>query len=241
MWTSDAVRAAGRTARRLARLAPLALLAAAARDADAQGAVRGELALVERPGAAAADLRGALLWLEPRGGAAAAPAAPRGGSILMRGREFSPRVLPVAVGGSVGFPNDDPFSHNVFSNADAAPFDLGLYRRGVTRAATFPTAGVYPIHCNIHSKMVAFVVAVPDAWIARPDAAGRFAFADVPAGAYVLHAWHERASAPHAQPLVVSPGGAPGVRVTLDARAYVPAPHLNKFGRPYAVLRTDRY
>ena len=222
-------------------LALVASIALCAAHADAQGAVRGELALVERPGAERADLRGSVLWLEPRGASAPAPAAPREGSILMRGREFSPHVLPVAVGGSVGFPNDDPFSHNVFSNADAAPFDLGLYRRGVTRAAGFPKAGVYPIHCNIHSKMVAFVVAVPDAWIAHPDAAGRFAFAGVPAGSYVLHAWHERASSPHAQPITVRADGAAGVRVTLDARAYVPAPHLNKFGRPYAVLRTDRY
>lgn len=224
-----------------AAVAVVASIALDARAADAQGAVRGELALAERPGADAADLRGALLWLEPRGATPGAPALPREGSILMRGREFSPHVLPVAVGGSVGFPNDDPFSHNVFSSADAAPFDLGLYRRGVTRVAAFPKAGVYPIHCNIHSKMVAFVVAVPDAWIARPDGAGRFAFAGVPAGSYVLHAWHERASAPHAQPITVEAAGAAGVRVTLDARAYVRAPHLNKFGRPYAVLRTDRY
>jgi len=31
------------------------------------------------------------------------------------------------------------------------------------------------------------------------------------------------------------------VQLTLDARAYVPAPHLNKFGLPYTATRADRY
>jgi hypothetical protein len=138
-------------------------------------------------------------------------------------------VLPVAAGRTVAFPNRDPFSHNVFSNADQGPFDLGLYRRGATRGATFARPGVYPIYCNIHSKMVSFVVAVPTPWVAQPAADGGFALAGVPPGRYVLHAWHERAAAT-----------AP-VRVVLDARAWVAGPHLNKYGRPYAATRADRY
>ena len=203
--------------------------------------MRGELALVQRPDADAADLRDAVVWLEPRGHAVTGRDLPADGTIAMRDREFRPHVLPVLVGGAVAFPNQDPFSHNVFSNADGGPFDLGLYRRGATRAAAFPKAGVYPVYCNIHSKMVSFVVAVPAALVARVDAAGRFAIADVPAGAYVLHAWHERGAAELTRELAVPAAGASGVRLALDARAYVSAPHLNKFGRPYSLMRADRY
>jgi len=211
-------------------------------SAAAQGAVRGELSLVQRPGADAADLRDAVVWLESRErGASAVGGAPRDGTIGMRDREFRPHVLAVAAGGAVAFPNEDPFSHNVFSNADLGPFDLGLYRRGATRTATFPRAGVYPIYCNIHSKMVSFVIAVPTPWVARADAAGRFAIERVPAGAYVLHAWHERAGAELTRELDVPAAGAASIQVALDARAYVAAPHLNKFGRPYALMRADRY
>ncbi len=88
--------------------------------------------------------------------------------------------------------------------------------------------------------MVSYVVAVPGALVARPDRDGRFALPAVPAGAYVLHAWHERAGEV-TRALVVGRGGADDVRLALDARAFVPAPHLNKFGRPYTAARADRY
>ena len=202
--------------------------------------MRGQVTLLERAGVAPGDVRGAVLWLEERG-RPSSPRAPHEGRIAMRGREFLPHVLTVPVGSAVGFPNQDPFSHNVFSNVDHGPFDLGLYRRGATRSATFGRAGVYPIYCNIHSKMVSFVVAVPSAWVVQPGADGAFAIDDVPEGTYALHAWHERSATELVQELTVPAGGLSGVRVVLDARAWVAAPHLNKFGRPYAVTRADRY
>jgi plastocyanin len=231
VWSSDA--------RRTVVTALGTLLAA--RAAVAQGSVRGAVSLVERAGASPGDLRGAVVWLVERD----APDAPaRGASadtIAMRDREFLPHVLRVAVGSSVAFPNQDPFSHNVFSNVEPAPFDLGLYRRGVTRAASFSRPGVYPIYCNIHSKMVSFVVAVPTRWAAQPAADGGFVIDGVPAGRYVVHAWHERGASELVQELTVPASGLAGVRLAIDARAYVSGPHLNKYGRPYALTRADRY
>lgn len=219
------------------------LLATLARAAAGQGTVAGVLTLEERPGAERGDPRTAVVYLEARGVQAASTggSALREGTIAMRGREFRPHVRIVLAGGSVGFPNEDPFSHNVFSNVDLGPFDLGLYRRGVTRSATFARPGVYPIYCNIHSKMVSFVVAVPTPWATQPDSDGRFALQGVPAGTYVLHAWHERGAAEVRREVVVPSSGEVTANVTVDARAYVDAPHLNKFGRPYMVLRADRY
>jgi hypothetical protein len=159
----------------------------------------------------------------------------------MRGREFVPHVRAVLAGSSVAFPNEDPFSHNVFSNVELGPFDLGLYRRGATRVASFPRPGVYPIYCNIHSKMVSFVVAVPGALVAQPDSDGRFVLRRVPAGRYLLHAWHERGRDEVVQEIVVPASGVENLLLGIDARAYVAAPHLNKFGRPYIVMRADRY
>lgn len=211
----------------------------------AQGVVSGQLAVVERQGAERTDLRAAVVYLEPRGrvaqpGGGGRP-TPRDAVIAMTGREFVPHVRVILAGGQVAFPNQDPFSHNVFSNAEAGPFDLGLYRRGASRSATFPRAGIYPIYCNIHSRMVSFVIAVPSPLVAVVAADGRFTIPDVPAGTYQLHAWHERAGARVTREVVVPATGLAGQRVVLDTRAHVPGPHLNKFGLPYAATREDRY
>jgi hypothetical protein len=127
----------------------------------------------------------------------------------------------------------------VFSNTVPGSFDLGLYRRGATRTATFEQPGVYPIYCNIHARMVSYVVAVPGRHVAFVDRTGAFALQDVPVGTYRLHVWHERA-ARLSQEVVVTGAGA-SVRLSLDARGYVAGAHLNKFGVPYSSTRSDRY
>jgi plastocyanin len=206
--------------------------------------VSGQLVLVERQGVEPSDLRSAVVYLEAPGRvfhSSSARLELREASIAMTGREFVPHVRIVLAGGSVAFPNQDPFSHNVFSNAEAGPFDLGLYRRGASRVASFPRAGIYPVYCNIHSRMVSFVLAVPTPNAVFAGADGRFSIPDVAPGTYVLRVWHERAGSSVVRQIDVPPGGLSGQRVVLDARAYIPGPHLNKFGLPYAATRVDRY
>jgi len=214
-----------------------------ASQALAQASVSGVLTLDERPGIDKGDLREAVIYLEPESRIVSINdvSRTRSTSIAMRGREFLPHVRVVMAGGSVAFPNEDPFSHNVFSNVDLGPFDLGLYRRGATRSAVFPRPGVYPIYCNIHSKMVSFVVAVPAPYATQPDDDGHFTLRGVPAGSYVLHAWHERGATELSREITVPPAGLSQLQLTIDARTYVDAPHYNKFGRPYAVIRADKY
>lgn len=208
---------------------------------QAQGAVRGTLAMLEKAGVSTRDLSDAVIYLESPGrmthdGRDALATA----KIDMHRREFEPHVQIVRVGGTVGFPNSDPFSHNVFSNSALGAFDLGLYRSGVTRGATFPRAGAYAIYCNIHARMVSFVLAVPTPWVARAERGGQFVIGGVPAGTYRLHVWHERAPEV-VQELVVGPTGVAGLALTLDARGYVAKPHPNKFGAVYPATRADRY
>lgn len=224
-------------------LAAAGMLLSLAPVALAQGTVNGTLSLEERTGAERGDIRSAVVYLEPRERAIPVSDVPsmRSRVIEMHGREFRPHVTIVQTGGTVAFPNEDPFSHNVFSNVDLGPFDLGLYRRGATRTATFGRAGVYPIYCNIHSMMVSFVVAVPSTWATQPDESGHFVLRGVPAGRYVIHAWHEHGAREVTREIVVSENGIDALPLVIDARTYVEAPHLNKFGRPYALIRDDRY
>jgi plastocyanin len=220
-----------------------AVFAAAAPPAPThmRSTVRGRVTLQERGGVRTTDLENAVVWLEPLDAAAGSAAAPLATvpGISMESRRFRPMVRVVTPGSQVPFPNDDPFRHNVFSNAGPAAFDLGLYGRGEARRATFARAGVYPIFCNIHARMVAYVVAVPTRWHAQAAGDGSFEIAGVPAGRWRLHAWHDRGGQ---RSVELTVGAAPAAAdVALDARNWRPVPHRNKFGQAYPPESHDRY
>lgn len=206
----------------------------------AQGTVSGTVHIIERGAKSSRDLADAVVFLDPESAGMPSGGAAESAVVNMTGREFVPHVQIVRVGGTVAYPNKDPFSHNVFSNSALGAFDLGLYRTGASRAAPFPLGGVYAIYCNIHARMVNFVIAVATPFVARVRADGSFLLRNVPPGSYRLHAWHER-TGELVQGVTVPPGGTEGLSIALDARAYVPAPHPDKFGKPYATTRADRY
>jgi len=206
----------------------------------AQGTVSGSVHLIERGTKTSKDIDDAVVFLDAEGGSARSGSVVEGAVVNMKGREFAPHVQIVRVGGTVAYPNKDPFSHNVFSNSALGAFDLGLYRTGASRSVPFVREGVYAIYCNIHARMVNFVVAVTTPYVARVGADGSFQLRNVPAGTYRLRAWHERATE-SVQTVTVPASGSTGLSITLDARAYVPSPHPDKFGKPYATTRADRY
>ncbi|MEP6831820.1 MAG: carboxypeptidase regulatory-like domain-containing protein [Gemmatimonas sp.] len=225
---------------RLRRVLGALALSMVATAANAQATVSGHVTLQESGRKPTNDIGTAIVWLAPVGFVDNRPdTIPRQAAIAMRTREFLPHVSIVAAGGSVQFPNDDPFSHNVFSNSELGRFDLGLYPRRKTRSATVTKPGVYAVYCNIHSKMSSFIIAVPTRHVAQVNKNGTFALRDVPPGVYELHAWHERAAETATRISVVL--GESMVDVSLDARGFVPGPHLNKFGQVYPVTRADRY
>ena len=112
--------------------------------------------------------------------------------VVQKNLEFAPRVTPVTAGGSVSFENLDRVYHDAFSVSSAKRFDLGKNLPGRIDTVTFERAGVVNLHCAIHPQMTAYIVVVPNHAYARPDADGSFALPGLPAGRYVLHAWHPR-------------------------------------------------
>lgn len=119
--------------------------------------------------------------------AAAATARPQ---LVQRGQRFVPRVLPVAAGAAVDFPNQDPIYHNVFSPSPLKRFDLGKYPRPQSRRVTFPRPGLVNVYCDIHSHMEAFILVLANHAFTQPSAAGEFALPDLPPGRYRVHVWH---------------------------------------------------
>lgn len=219
-------------------LTALALLGAPAL-ATAQGSVTGRVTIAERPGEQTTDLGNTVIYLVSRGGATPRLSSTNT-SIAMNGRAFVPRVRVVTTGSKVDFPNQDPFSHNIFSTTPGAVFDLGLYPSGRSRDATFRRGGEFPVYCNIHPRMTAFVVSVPTPYYAMAGADGRFSVSNVPAGDYTLTVWHERAPK-REQPLTVTATGLVLPDVALDARGFRFVQHRDKNNREYTSSGRDRY
>jgi plastocyanin len=135
----------------------------------------------------------AVLWLEriPAAAESALALAPQPRpKLAQKDQCFMPRVVSVATGGVVDFPNQDPIYHNVFSVSSTRRFDLGKYPKGQSRSVVFPKAGLVNVYCDIHSDMAAFVIVTPNHAYTQPAADGDWALPDLPAGHYLLHAWH---------------------------------------------------
>jgi plastocyanin len=110
--------------------------------------------------------------------------------LAQKDEAFVPRVVAVARGGEVDFPNRDPIYHNVFSLSPTRRFDLGKYRQGHSKPVRFDRTGLVKVYCDIHAEMEAFVLVVSNHAFASPKADGSFELPDLPAGRYELRVWH---------------------------------------------------
>lgn len=107
------------------------------------------------------------------------------------GLRFVPHVLPVIVGTTVKFPNEDVVLHNVFSPVYINRFNLGTYIQGSSKTMNFNKPGVALLLCNIHHEMSAFIVVVETPYFAVTDRNGNYKISNVPPGKYELAVWHE--------------------------------------------------
>jgi len=196
----------------------------------AQGAVSGRISLKEKAGETTTDFTSAIVYLLPKSGQART--TEQKAQMAMNGRAFVPRVRVVTPGSTIEYPNQDPFSHNIFSTAVGAAFDLGTYGSGTVKATQFKKAGAFPIYCNIHAKMSGYVVVVPTPWFTMASPDGRWSIAGVPAGKYELHAWHER-TPEVVKDVEIAAAGMPNTEIALDARGFAQVAHMNKFGKAY--------
>ena len=220
------------------KVAPLVLVALIATHAGAQGPVSGQVSIVERPGEQTEDLNNTVIYLEPAAGPKL-KMSPTNESMALQARQFAPHVRVVAQGSKVEFSNNDPFSHNVFSKAAQGPFDTDVFGRGKKKSTVVKEAGVYPLYCNVHPRMTAFLVAVNTPYYAQAGQDGRFSINGVPAGTYVLNVWHERGGLQKAT-VTVPANGLGSLKYQLDARNYKYVQHKNKSGKDYA-LNGDIY
>ena len=150
--------------------------------------------------------------------------------IAQRDKQFVPAVAVVQRGTRVTFPNFDAIYHNVFSAGPPHAFDLGSYRAGdEPRAVEMTSPGVVELYCNMHAKMHASVLVVPNALWTRVSGDGSFKIDNVPVGVRKLVAWSPRGRAVEQSVELGSSGASVNLALTVDADR----PHNNKYGMPY--------
>ncbi|HSY74776.1 MAG TPA: carboxypeptidase regulatory-like domain-containing protein [Dongiaceae bacterium] len=138
--------------------------------------------------------------------------------IAQEGAMFSPHVLPITVGTTVEWPNNDTIYHNVFSMSDAKQFDLNLYKGNPPdKRVTFDKPGRVDVFCSIHSNMHCVVLVLENPYFASTDENGNYKISNVPPGTYKLKAWHERLPADEKE-IVVPTNGEVKVDFTLGIK-----------------------
>ena len=123
-----------------------------------------------------------------------------------RNLEFVPHVLPILIGATVDFPNNDKVDHNVFSMSRTKKFNLGSYPAGESKSIVFDKPGIVELRCDVHAEMAAFILVMKNPYFAVTNKQGHFEIPDsttleqtglsgvkdLAAGKYFAKSWHEK-------------------------------------------------
>ncbi len=107
---------------------------------------------------------------------------------------YQPHVAGAQTCQPIEFVNGDPTLHNVHGmSGRSAPWNFGMALQGSKRRIRIESAEVMiPVTCDVHPWMRGYLGVLPHPYFAVTGADGRFTLRGVPAGEYVLAAWHER-------------------------------------------------
>ena len=106
---------------------------------------------------------------------------------------YMPHVLGVQVGQTIKIKNSDPFLHNINAQAEVnRPFNFGMPKQGSESERSFRVPEVMvKVKCDVHPWMGAYFGVVAHPFFAVSGTNGSFSIEGLPAGDYVLEAWHE--------------------------------------------------
>jgi hypothetical protein len=104
-------------------------------------------------------------------------------------KAFVPGVVVVQAGGSVRFPNNDPFFHSIYSESDVDPFDIGFYDNGPGKSVPFEKPGVVYVRCHIHGSMHGTIIVVDGPWTQTTQPNETYVIPNVTRGRHQLHIW----------------------------------------------------
>ncbi len=110
------------------------------------------------------------------------------------GCRYAPRVMALQRGERLRVKSNDPKLHIPHGYlGDKTVFNLSLPFKGTSIDATsrIRQAGILKVVCDTHAWMRGFVHVFDHPYFAVTDEQGAFSIPDLPAGTYMLRAWHE--------------------------------------------------
>jgi len=186
---------------RIVMIATIGCLAAAgpapaAGAGTVAGVVEVQKARVKTHGAK--SFKDVVVYLEPLAPAAHPPPAEHA-VMDQRGLVFLPHVMAVQKGTTVDFLNSDNDRHNVYFLYDQSgdTLDIGTWGPGESVSHTFTKTGLVITLCQLHLEMAAYLLVLEHPFFSVAEIDGKtqranFEIRGVPAGNYILKAWHKK-------------------------------------------------
>ncbi|HRK31853.1 MAG TPA: hypothetical protein PLD59_12305 [Tepidisphaeraceae bacterium] len=105
---------------------------------------------------------------------------------------YVPHVVGVVVGQGLKVKSSDPAFHNThYTPGRNASNNFGLLRAGHEKTVRFTAPEIFHVRCDVHPWMSAYIGVFDNPFFAATREDGSFELNNVPAGQYMLVAWHE--------------------------------------------------
>ncbi|MBI4611680.1 MAG: hypothetical protein HY726_22045 [Candidatus Rokubacteria bacterium] len=113
--------------------------------------------------------------------------------LFNKGGRFLPHVQVVKTGVQLEIINRDPVLHNTHGYQDRRTvFNLAQPNQDQIIKKPLKRPGLVDIMCDAHDWMSAWIVVSDHPYVAITGEDGAYAIANIPPGAYMLTAWHEK-------------------------------------------------
>ncbi len=111
-----------------------------------------------------------------------------------KGCHYEPHIFGIQVGQTFEIHNSDNTLHNVHAlPANSTQFNLGMPIPGMKLNKSFSAPEVMVrIKCDVHPWMGGYIGVLNHPFYSVSNEEGTFEIKDLPAGNYVLEAWHEK-------------------------------------------------
>lgn len=121
------------------------------------------------------------------------PAPSQSVTLDQEGCMYAPHMFGVQAGQPINIRNSDPFQHNIHALPEVnRPFNFSQPVEGMEQERTFQEPEVMVrIKCDVHGWMEAWAGVVGHPFHSSTGNSGNYSLANLPAGDYVIEAWHE--------------------------------------------------